>query len=130
MIFCWSEWWDSNPQPREPKSRRLPVGVHPVMVGEKGIEPSRCCHQRILSPHRLPVPTLPHMAGVVGLEPTMQESKSCALPLGDTPILNYPAALQAALAIRKDTKTIVIQDVDIFSVLLKQNNQHKINWYG
>lgn len=27
--LIWSEWWDSNPQPRDPKSRRLPIGVHP-----------------------------------------------------------------------------------------------------
>ena len=28
-ISAWSEWWDSNPRPRDPKSRRLPTGVHP-----------------------------------------------------------------------------------------------------
>lgn len=28
------------------------------------------------------------LAGVAGLEPTMRESKSLALPLGDTPVLN------------------------------------------
>ena len=28
-VQLWSEWWDSNPQPRDPKSRRLPIDVHP-----------------------------------------------------------------------------------------------------
>ena len=29
LFTKWSEWWDSNPRPRDPKSRRLPTGVHP-----------------------------------------------------------------------------------------------------
>lgn len=37
--LLWSEWWDSNPRPRDPKSRRLPTGVHPDMVELTGIEP-------------------------------------------------------------------------------------------
>lgn len=41
-----------------------------IMVREKGFEPSRCLHQRILSPLRLPIPPLPHMAAAVGFEPT------------------------------------------------------------
>lgn len=28
-----------NPRPRDPKSRRLPTGVHPDMVESRGIEP-------------------------------------------------------------------------------------------
>ena len=52
------------------------------------------------------------MAWVSGFEPANARVKVLMpYPLGDTPILNYPAALQAALAIRKDTKTIVIQDI-------------------
>ena len=28
-LCLWSEWWDSNPQPRHPKCRHLPIDIHP-----------------------------------------------------------------------------------------------------
>ena len=45
---------------------------------------SRCCPW-IRKKHRLRDAHL-HMAGVAGLEPAVQESESCALPLGDSPL--------------------------------------------
>ena len=58
------------------------------MVPLAGLEPARPKEQQILSLWCLPIPPQRHMAGVAGFEPTMQESKSCAVPLGDTPICN------------------------------------------
>lgn len=53
------------------------------MVGKKGLEPSRCCHHRILSPMRLPIPPLPRVMEVrAGVEPALTELQSVALPLG------------------------------------------------
>ena len=36
------------------------------------------------------------LAGVAGFEPTIEESKSCALPLGDTPIFKFKNVRRAA----------------------------------
>ncbi len=52
------------------------------VVGMKGLEPLRCCHQRILSPLRLPIPPHPQLEVPVGIEPTVTELQSIALPLG------------------------------------------------
>ena len=35
------------------------------MVGTEGLEPSRCYHQRILSPLRLPIPPRPQLTLIV-----------------------------------------------------------------
>ena len=37
--LLWSEWRGSNSQLRDPKSRRLPIGLHPDLVELTGIEP-------------------------------------------------------------------------------------------
>ena len=50
------------------------------MVGTEGLEPSRCYHQRILSPLRLPIPPRPHKMEVpIGFEPMVTELQSIAL---------------------------------------------------
>ena len=52
-------------------------------VGPEGLEPSRCYHQRILSPLRLPIPPWPRELEVpAGVEPAVTELQSVALPLG------------------------------------------------
>jgi hypothetical protein len=53
-------WWaeqGSNLRPRPCKGRALPLSYPPV-VPEVGVEPTRACAHRILSPARLPVPPL------------------------------------------------------------------------
>ena len=55
------------------------------MVGPVGLEPTRCCHHRILSPMRLPIPPWPHVYNMevpAGVEPALAELQSAALPLG------------------------------------------------
>ena len=37
--LLWSEWRGSNSQLRDPKSRRLQIGLHPDLVELTGIEP-------------------------------------------------------------------------------------------
>ena len=50
------------------------------MVGIVGLEPTRCCHHRILSPMRLPIPPYPQVEVPAGLEPAVTELQSVALP--------------------------------------------------
>ena len=65
---------------RIPNMGRLPVGATSIpqgagrrsegatddMVPEVGLEPTRCCHRRILNPVRLPVPPLRHQLQIDG----------------------------------------------------------------
>lgn len=50
------------------------------MVGEEGLEPSRCCHQRILSPSRIPIPPLArsYLEAPTGIEPVYEVLQTSA----------------------------------------------------
>ena len=37
--YIWSEWWGSNPQPREPRSRRLPLAYTQMWRSRRGSNP-------------------------------------------------------------------------------------------
>lgn len=52
------------------------------MVEMEGLEPSRCYHQRILSPLRLPIPPHLQMEVPARFELAVTELQSAALPLG------------------------------------------------
>ncbi len=61
------------------------MGKNQHFMGTMGLEPTRCCHQRILSPLRLPfrhIPLLIKMEVPAGVEPAITELQSVALPLG------------------------------------------------
>ena len=32
LVYLWSEWWDSNPRPLDPKSSALPAELHPDIM--------------------------------------------------------------------------------------------------
>ena len=71
------------------------------MVDEVGLEPTRDCSHRILSPVCLPIPPLVHMVGGEGFEPSNSmrtELQSAAFDqLGNPPIKNPWYSIQLTI---------------------------------
>ena len=110
-FFCKHQLWSLNAHlfrslfrqlTSASKSRRairrlpehIPRGLSPpwaVLVGEGGLEPPRCHHQRILNPPRLPIPPLPQNSSgdvqighrLIASSPTFDKLERLPNPLED-----------------------------------------------
>ena len=103
----WLGWKDLNPRMLEPESNALPLGDTPKRGVPGGI---RTPDPRLRRAMLYPTELLAHIwLGWLDLNQRMRESKSRALPLGDTPtIIFYIECSVFLLPLQIDARTKLI----------------------